>query len=84
MDPFENGISGPVLAPAFPPALDNSLVVAKNFDTMALWELIDECDNEELHPDCFCPANVSAFVFLPWEEPPCSPSIIDPNRNAST
>jgi hypothetical protein len=78
VDPFENGIGGPVSAPAFPPALDNFPVVAENFDTMALWALIDECAN------CFCPANVSALIFPPWEEPPCSPSTIDPNCNAST
>ena len=86
MNSSKHFVSGFVAATSFPPPLNDTSVVSKDFDVVLMWLAYKAAKRygEELEADCFGPANVAAFCFPTGEEAPSSPFVANDDANAHT
>jgi len=73
MDSSEDEICVFVAASTFPPAFNNSLIVAKYSEVFSGAAERGESADKKLEANSFCPSNVLAFRFPPRDEAPCPP-----------
>jgi hypothetical protein len=81
---LEDCVGGTVSAAALPPTLHNSSVVSvylKAREWVGLGSL-DDAEDEEFETDGLGPSNVATVGFPAWDEAPCAPPTVDPNRDS--
>ena len=77
----DNKIGGSILAVAFPPSLNNTLVIAIDLDVRVMVHSLNDGMCEELESDGLYPADVAFISFPVGEEMPCMPEVSNNNAN---
>ena len=84
MDSFENFVFLLVLALACLQSFNDPSVITIDLDSHISRSFSEDCLDEELHPDSFCPGDISPVNIPPRFERPCPPVITDDNSNSNT